>query len=67
MPDVTDNLCGEETCTPGPVGYICGKRRSGVCVHVFLETREALLGIRARRCCANPAVARVRAAYLNLG
>ncbi|CAM9712648.1 unnamed protein product, partial [Ectocarpus sp. 6 AP-2014] len=21
--NVTDNVCGEEACTPGPVGYTC--------------------------------------------
>jgi len=25
---VTDNLCGDETCTPGEFGYTCGKRTS---------------------------------------
>lgn len=23
--NVTDNVCGEEACTPGPVGYTCGE------------------------------------------
>ncbi|CAM9581474.1 unnamed protein product, partial [Scytosiphon promiscuus] len=23
VPGVTENVCGEEKCTPGPVGYIC--------------------------------------------
>ncbi|CAN0274037.1 unnamed protein product [Ectocarpus sp. 6 AP-2014] len=25
---VTDNVCGEEACTPGPVGYTCGKTKA---------------------------------------
>lgn len=26
VPDVTDNVCGDEACTPGTVGYTCGER-----------------------------------------
>ena len=25
--NVTDNVCGEEACSPGPVGYTCGKMK----------------------------------------
>lgn len=26
IPGVVEDVCGQETCTPGPVGYTCGKR-----------------------------------------
>ncbi len=32
---VTDNVCGDEACTPGEFGYTCGKRRERT------TTREA--------------------------
>lgn len=36
--NVIDNVCGQETCTPGPVGYTCGERtqaRKVLCVGSF--------------------------------
>lgn len=41
IPDVTDNVCGEETCTPGPEGYTCGERTKAR--RALYETNQAHL------------------------